>query len=171
MDDMNSTLMEQFMQMHGLLVRQLHYAHMARGPMGTPFSGQGRVLKFLKLKPEFTQKELAELLGVRSQSLGELLAKLEKSGYVTRSPSETDRRVILVRLTEQGLRATEEGGQEGGDVFSCLSDEEQAQLSGLLDRVIVSLEERAGTMRGERGRRDPRDPRGRMRGFGGPHPF
>ena len=167
MNDQNQNLLEQFIQLHGLLIRQFHQHHLAHGPLGTPYSGQGRVLKFLKLKPEFSQKELAELMGVRSQSLGELLAKLEKSGYVTRTPSETDRRVILVRLTEKGMSASEEEIQEEDTIFGCLSVEEGAQLSDYLDRLIQSLEERTD----QRGERRRRDFRGHRRGFGDPRSF
>lgn len=156
------------MQLHGLLIRQFHQHHMAHGPMGTPYSGQGRVLKFLKLKSEFSQKELAELLGVRSQSLGELLAKLEKGGYVTRTPSEADRRVILVRLTEKGMGASEEDLQEDRNIFDALSQEEQSQLSDYLHRLLQSLEEQYSDRHGD-GRR--REFRGRRRGFGDPRHF
>ena len=166
MDEKNRDLLEQFMQMHGLLVRRFHRRHMANGPMGTPYSGQGRVLKFLKLKPEFTQKELAELMGLRSQSLGELLAKLEKNGYVTRAPSETDRRVITVRLTEKGVGASEEDLQDEANLFDCLSEEEQTQLSDYLRRLIHTMEEQSMDPL-NRGRR--RELRGHRRGFGDPH--
>lgn len=42
--------------------------------------------------------DLSYLLGIRQQSLN----KLEKSGYVERRPSEADRRVMVVHLTEKG---------------------------------------------------------------------
>ncbi len=52
-------------------------------PMGLP---QGRV---------------AELLGVEGPTLVRLLDRMEKEGWVRRQPSETDRRVKLVALTDQ----------------------------------------------------------------------
>ncbi len=45
--------------------------------------------------------DLSYLLGIRQQSLNEPLNKLEKSGYVERRPSEEDRRVMVVHLTEK----------------------------------------------------------------------
>ena len=56
----------------------------------------------LKLKPEISQKELSDLLDMRPQSLGELLGKLERNGYITRTPSERDQRVLIIRLTDAG---------------------------------------------------------------------
>lgn len=160
MNERNRDLLEQIMLLHGLLARQLHQGHRDHGPMGMPYTGQGRVLKLLKLKPEMMQRELAELLGVRPQSLGELLGKLEKNGYVTRTLSQTDKRAVVVRLTQKGLSATQEEIGTGEDVFACLSGEEQETLSGYLERVIASLEERSAP--GER--RGRREFPGRMRG-------
>jgi DNA-binding MarR family transcriptional regulator len=106
--------------------------------MGNPYRGQGRVLKLLKLKPETTQKELSDLLDMRPQSLGDLLNILEQIGYITRRPSENDKRAMMIRLTEKG--ANEEIGDEkqlGFDsLFNCLSEEEQARLREYLKRII-----------------------------------
>ncbi|MDR1205383.1 MAG: MarR family transcriptional regulator [Peptococcaceae bacterium] len=138
MCEKKNNLLEQFMQIHWLLMRNHHHNHMSFGLMGNPYRGQGRILKLLKLKPEITQKELSDLLDMRPQSLGDLLKKLEQKGYITRTPSESDKRVMIIRLTEKG--ANEEIGDEkqlGFDsLFNCLSEEEQARLSEYLERVI-----------------------------------
>lgn len=94
-------LMERLMRMQWLLNR---YFHRNLRDRGVPYSGQGRVLKVLKMKPEIPQKELSEILGMRPQSIGELLSKLEKKGFITRTPSPNDKRVIIVHLTEKGGR-------------------------------------------------------------------
>ena len=47
---------------------------------------------------------MAYLLGIKQQSLNELLKKLEKSGYVKRKPSKEDKRVMIVCLTEEGKK-------------------------------------------------------------------
>ena len=65
-------LMERLMRMQWLLNR---YFHRNLRDRGVPYSGQGRVLKVLKIKPEIPQKELSEILGMRPQSIGELLSK------------------------------------------------------------------------------------------------
>lgn len=41
-------------------------------------SGQGRVLAILKMQSDITTKDLSYILGIRQQSLNELLKKLEK---------------------------------------------------------------------------------------------
>ncbi|MEU5870935.1 MarR family transcriptional regulator [Glycomyces sp. NPDC047369] len=120
-------------------------AHLRRGdhPRAGAFQGQGRVLHLLSLQSPIAQKELAYLLGIRSQSLGELLGKLEEAGLVRREPSPEDRRTSMVDLTDAGRTAAEQREETpSADPFTVLSDEEQDQLAGLLDRVIEAMESR-----------------------------
>lgn len=135
-------LIEQFTRVEWLLHRYHQQNHTHHGPMGDPRRGQGRVLAILKLQPEISQKELSYLLNMRPQSLGELLSKLEKSGYITRTPAETDRRVMNIKLTKEGAEVTEAVEQEFSfdKSFKCLSEEEQKNLSGYLSRIIETLE-------------------------------
>lgn len=46
--------------------------------------------------------ELAELAQVSRQAMSELVAELERRGYVERVPDPTDRRAVLVRRTTRG---------------------------------------------------------------------
>jgi DNA-binding MarR family transcriptional regulator len=46
--------------------------------------------------------ELAELAQITRQSMSELVAELERRGYVERIPDPTDRRAVLVRRTARG---------------------------------------------------------------------
>jgi DNA-binding MarR family transcriptional regulator len=97
-------------------------------------------MALLKMKPEISQKELSFLLDIRQQSLGELLVKLERNGWIERSHSPTDRRGMDVKLTEEGIKATE-SQQERKDMFKSLTAEEQMPLNEYLGRVIADLEE------------------------------
>lgn len=142
MDEKNFDLIEQFTRVEWLLHRYHQQNHMQYGPMGDPRRGQGRVLALLKLQPEISQKDLSFLLAMRPQSLGELLAKLERNGFITRTPAEADRRVMNIKLTQEGARATEATGQEFSfdQLFECLSEAEQQNLSGYLRRIIETIE-------------------------------
>lgn len=112
------------------------------GPMANPHQGQGRILSLLKMKPEISQKDLSTILNIRSQSLGELLAKLERSGYITRTPSEADRRVIQICLTDEGKKVANQTEKqfENINLFRCLSEEEQIIIGGYFKRIIKDLE-------------------------------
>lgn len=51
--------------------------------------------------PGVTQDELADLIFVNKSNVTRQLATLEKNGYVTRTPSSTDKRKLLVYPTEK----------------------------------------------------------------------
>ncbi|MDR2670446.1 MAG: MarR family transcriptional regulator [Oscillospiraceae bacterium] len=107
--------------------------------------GQGRILAALQMKDGISTKDLAYLLGLAVSSMNEFLGKLEKNGYIIREPSEKDRRVILVKLTDKGRAETRpEPAADFGDIFDCLSETEQATFGAYLDRVIAALEDKLG---------------------------
>ncbi|MHB8077116.1 MarR family winged helix-turn-helix transcriptional regulator [Desulfosporosinus fructosivorans] len=142
-DEENYDLTEQFTRIEWLLHRYHQQNHTHYGPMGDPRKGQGRVLAVLKLQPEISQKDLLYLLDMRPQSLGELLSKLEKNGYITRTLSETDRRVMNIKLTKEGTEATEQEFSFD-KLFECLNEEEQMNLSIYLNRIIETIEAQLG---------------------------
>jgi DNA-binding MarR family transcriptional regulator len=151
MDNDRYDLLEQLFRLAGLLRRRTLQTHGERGPFGSPHQGQGRVLALLKLKPQVSQKELSGILDIRSQSLGELLAKLERQGYIARTPSEEDHRVMNISLTEAGKAASEKQ-DEAADVdsfFECLDAEEQMKLGEFLERLSRRLEEEIVAAGGE----------------------
>jgi DNA-binding MarR family transcriptional regulator len=125
-----------------------------RGPAADATQGQGRVLAMLRIQDGISTKDLSYLLGIRVSSLNETLTKLEKSGFVERVQSESDKRVMLVKLTEKGRANTSEnnGGQNGqnanassqsrkASLFAVLSDDEKSTLAGILDKLAAALEE------------------------------
>lgn len=110
------------------------------------YRGQGRILSILKDRPEIGRKELEDQLGISRQGLNELLGKLEKGGLVVRTPSPSDRRAMLIQLTQQGRAAAQES--ESGvhpltGLLDCLSRGEQAELSAFLDHILKAQKERA----------------------------
>lgn len=144
-NDMN--LAGQFLRASMLMHRYHHRGRKDAVRGGDIHRGQGRVLALLKMKPGITQKELSYLLDIRSQSMGELLAKLEKNGYITRAQSEEDKRVMNITLTEAGIKAAEQAAdmqKDSDKIFDFLSDEEKEQLSGLLAKIISELQKQPG---------------------------
>ena len=96
-------------------------------------------------KSEGKLKKLVDALGIDHSTVTKMLQRLERSGVVARQQSADDRRVVLVHLTEEGCvqrRAVEEmwarieAATSGG-----LSEEEHAQLLGLLRRVEAHLDQ------------------------------
>lgn len=136
---MNRDLYEQFSKIQWLMHRYYHKNMNRFSAVSDPHRGQGRVLKMLQLKHDISQKELSYLLDIRSQSLGELLSKLEKGGFIERTPSEEDKRVMLIHLTEKGKEAGE-NQFEINEIFSDLNEEEQNNLEDYLNRIIKRME-------------------------------
>lgn len=103
--------------------------------------GRGKVMELIANQPGITQKALGEALGVQPASVSELLMKLERKGLVLRKKDETDRRVIRIDLTAEGLAETERK-EEHLDPFQALSAEEQETLKNLLTKLIADWENR-----------------------------
>ena len=106
--------------------------------------GQARVLTMVAMKEGINQKDLAFLLGIRPQTIGEMLLKLEERGFVERRKSERDARAIQVFLTPEGREKAERIAQRrafvAADMFSALTDEEKEQLNTLLDKLSAELD-------------------------------
>ena len=145
MHDIYSNLYEKLSTLQWLMKRHQMFCQAESGPFADTSRGQGRILAMLKIQPEIATKELAYLLGIRQQSLNELLNKLEKNGYVERKPSENDKRVMIVHLTEKG-KQLQQPETDYQSIFNCLLPEELQQLSQYLDRIIEAFQVQTGNV-------------------------
>lgn len=95
------------------------------------------------------QARLMTHLALTSGTVSVRVDKLVKRGVVVREPDETDARVTLVRLTDEGLRLFDDIApahlRNEDRLLSALQDDERDVLAGLLRRVLSSLEN--GTVR------------------------
>lgn len=167
--NVNQTLQEQFRTFQVLLHRIYGPKH--RGfRHGNPYRGQGRVLLLLGMQDSIRQKDLAFLLDIRPQSLGELLGKMEANELIVREVSEEDKRIMLVSLTEAGKEMAKkmEKEKEGKSVWlDSLDDTEKETLSTLFQKMIDSMNE---TVQTEEFIEQDNDPRNKHHGPGrGPH--
>lgn len=142
MNTLYEDIYENLSTLQFLLRKRYISKQMQHGPCADPTQGQGRVLAFLRMQPEISTKDLSYVLGIRQQSLNELLNKLEKNDLVVRKPSEEDKRVMIVHLTEKGKNA-EQVENDYSDIFSCLTEEELTTLNGYLEKLIDSLEDQS----------------------------
>ncbi len=88
---------------------------------------------------ECTMSQLAEHMSFPLSTTTGIVDRLVKKGYVHRFRSETDRRMVLIDLTEQGQGFAKETKQKLMQLierlFEVLSDEEKALIFSLLDKV------------------------------------
>lgn len=162
---MENQMNEQFMKLQHDL-RRYYHRQMAKNQGYGPHRGQGRVLTLLKMNPEISQKDLTFVLGMRPQSVGELLQKLEDKDLITRDASEQDRRVMIIRLTDLGMEEAEkisETTDVGEELFADFSDDEKIEWARLVEKL-------SETLKNELGEDDSEEFFGGGREFDGPRP-
>lgn len=162
---MENQMNEQFMKLQHDL-RRYYHRQMAKNQGYGPHRGQGRVLTLLKMNPEISQKDLTFVLGMRPQSVGELLQKLEDKDLITRDASEQDRRVMIIRLTNLGMEEAEkisETTDVGEELFADFSDDEKIEWARLVEKL-------SETLKNELGEDDSEEFFGGGREFDGPRP-
>jgi MarR family transcriptional regulator, lower aerobic nicotinate degradation pathway regulator len=97
------------------------------------------LLAFLWKKDSLSQAELSEKTFIDRTTIGGLIGRLEKDGWVERRPNPGDRRANLISLTEKGKGAEEElTGIAAGvlDRFTLrLTTEEKETLARLLEKL------------------------------------
>lgn len=101
--------------------------------------GQGRVLSLLNLQGEMPQRQMGSILNIRPQSLGEVLIKLEKAGYIERHPSPNDRRALIVSITNAGKKVVETS-KPIRPAFDGFNDQELTEFIGYLRRAITMID-------------------------------
>jgi DNA-binding MarR family transcriptional regulator len=87
--------------------------------------------------------ELAELAQITQQSMSELVAEVERRGYVERIPDPTDRRAVLVRRTERGWQVNAISRQVVAEVQeeweTQLGVQEYAQMLAALRHIVALI--------------------------------
>jgi DNA-binding MarR family transcriptional regulator len=100
--------------------------------------GQGRLILLLKRKDKISTKELSEILNISVGSLNETLNKLEQKNFIRKVPSEKDKRILLVELTDEG-RNLQFKEHKDIDIFDSLTEEEKESLNDYMNRIILNL--------------------------------
>lgn len=101
----------------------------------TQFAALATILK----QSEVSQNHLGRLTAMDPSTISLVVRKLSKEGLISRSASDADQRLAIIRLTEKGTRYTldrlERSVDVGRKLLSPLSEAEQATLLDLLQRV------------------------------------
>lgn len=107
--------------------------------------GRGRMLGLLLDHGEMSQTQIASHLGIRPQSLSEMLAKAESDGVIVRRQSTEDKRQTLVSLTDLGRSRVEtyreNHRRQAAEFLTPLTDDEKNALAGILRKLIEAKKE------------------------------
>ncbi len=111
-----------------------------------PHHAQARVLSIIQEHGSISQRELLGILDVRSASLSEVLAKLERNGMIVRERNPEDKRGFIISALEkkENTPFQREQGLEHPDTdlfFGSLETEEKEQLAYLLQKIIRTAEQ------------------------------
>lgn len=100
------------------------------------------VLVHLTIAP-MSQRELADACGVTEQTMSRVVARLVRTGYVTRRPHDADRRRHVVAITPEGsaaLAACADPAPAQQAVLGHLPPERRALLDELMREVVAPWE-------------------------------
>jgi DNA-binding MarR family transcriptional regulator len=102
---------------------------------------QNHVLMLIGLQGDMSIKQLAEKLRVTSGAVTQHVGALEKTGLLERTKSSSDRRGVVVKITQKGQDAFREirlaKTRMLSKLFSELSDDELHTLVGLIEKVSL----------------------------------
>lgn len=111
-------------------------------PLGLTYT-QYIVMMVLWEEEQISVKELGRRLYLDSGTLTPVLKSLEEKGFVDRARSKEDERVLIARLTKEGLALKERAKDVPAKVGGCvkLAPGEAVQLYSLLYKLLDGLED------------------------------
>ncbi|MBQ7139150.1 MAG: MarR family transcriptional regulator [Clostridia bacterium] len=109
------------------------------------FNGaQGRILYILWQKDGLTISQISAQTSLANTTLTSMLDRMEQSGLIVRSPSPTDRRALLIHLTDKAKSLQQEYdriSQQMNELYYLgFTDAEILQFEGYLTRVLNNLQ-------------------------------
>lgn len=119
-----------------------------------------RCIEVLLLDQEMTPSQLGVALGLTTGSVTAMLDRLEKLGYLTRSPDPGDRRKVIVRPTEEAAaKSWELYGpivEDGSSIPASYTDEQVELLLDFTRRSRELYERQIARLREQIGEKRPR---------------
>lgn len=95
-----------------------------------------------------SQRDLARFARIEQPSMAQMLARMERDGLISRTPDPVDKRSSQVALTETARQRLPDACavlfEGNADALAGFTEEEEAQLTALLTRLIANLDRVAG---------------------------
>ena len=125
---------------------------LSEGDIKTTLSQTG-ILFLLRQEDGQSMTQLSKALDIDNSTLTGLIDRMERSGFVTRRPGDSDRRAFRISITPQGVKESNRAGplinKVNEEIKSGFSQEEIETFK----RVLGSLLEKFGKSRARRTRR------------------
>lgn len=133
-----SSLFLQVVRLHALLATELLQ------PVGV-VPPQEVVLLYLDERGPCPQREIVRFMGRDRSTVTHTLQAMERAGLICRTPSDRDRRALVVSLSEKGRelvpRVRAAWAEIEAKTFGGLNEERLAALTGALDEIRTRLAE------------------------------
>lgn len=128
-----------------LLIGELFQRDMARAFDGTGLTtARVHLLWVLQHAGPSTQRDLARLCDVTPRNITGLVDGLEESGHVRRTPHPTDRRAVIVELTESATKTMAQMQREHAELnetlLSAVAPADRAALERGVSAIATHLE-------------------------------
>ncbi|WP_426112872.1 MarR family winged helix-turn-helix transcriptional regulator [Massilia sp. PWRC2] len=95
-----------------------------------------------------SQRDLARFARIEQSSMAQMLARMERDGLIIRTPAPLDRRSSRIALSDSASARLPEACavlfKGNDDALAGFTDAEAAQLTSLLQRLIVNLDHITG---------------------------
>jgi DNA-binding MarR family transcriptional regulator len=106
---------------------------------------------FIDKRKEITMTELVEYINTPMSTATGIVDRLVKGGYIERGRSETDRRIVILRLTEKGSKLIKSLkdliSKYVNIVLEDLSEEEKQFMIHIVFKVINKLQSEFNTIK------------------------
>ena len=100
---------------------------------------QTQILMLVNTNRERSMSEISLMTGLEKSSFTRSVDQLVKNGFITRNPSENDRRIIQLSLTNKGIKAAKTIKNDFEryleSLISGFSEEEKMEFFGSLETV------------------------------------
>ncbi len=107
---------------------------------------QARALKLLRAAPIATS-QLGAALGISTPAVTQLTDRLSRKDLIERQAAKSDRRAVIIAVTEKGRRIVDGFRERRNEVFadtlSRLGDEDRTEAIGALSKLAAVLNNRA----------------------------
>lgn len=104
---------------------------------------------FLDKRKEITMTELVEYINTPMSTATGIVDRLVKNGYVKRERSESDRRIVVLGLTEEGSQVVKKLKETMYKYLSLvvddLTEEEKQFMTHIILKIVSNLQEKLDT--------------------------
>jgi DNA-binding MarR family transcriptional regulator len=107
---------------------------------------ESQAVSYLLSRGPLGQHELADAMNMTTGSITSLVDRLEERGYAVRVQHPTDRRRLIVHLSDRGMQALNVTRSWMRDAFTEVPGEELAELTDRLRAIASGLRARAGAV-------------------------